>query len=218
MDAGDDQIGPFFDRVCSAGTEKARKLYLPGLLFLKSRFYNVSKPSDRNRGRLNFFLSFSSLLGKAPLVRQVQLFSFPQEPGSHPNGAGPPPPNYVLLSLLLHTGDGLQLLTQTESPTDCLVHDPVSGKVLSGRKPQCGDLLASLCSLSPRLGIQAASLRATCRVSSSPHTNFLVCMSGFKFSLFLRTSVILIYDPPKDLILLLIIFVKILQRSCKITF
>lgn len=41
-----------------------------------------------------------------------------------------PPPSYVLPSLLLHTGDGLQLLTQTEPPTDCLVHDPVSGKVL----------------------------------------------------------------------------------------
>lgn len=32
LDAGDDQIGPFFDRVCSAGTEKACKLYLPGLV------------------------------------------------------------------------------------------------------------------------------------------------------------------------------------------
>ena len=103
-----------------------------------------------------------------------------------------PPPNYILPSLLLHTGDGLQQLTQTESPTDCLVQPCFWEGAISGCKPQCGDLLASSCSLSPQLGIQAASLKATCGVSSSPQTNFLVCVSGFKFSLFIRPSVILI--------------------------
>lgn len=49
LDAGEDRVGPFFDRVFSEGTEKACKLHPPGLLFPKSRFYNVGKPSDRNR-------------------------------------------------------------------------------------------------------------------------------------------------------------------------
>lgn len=111
--------------------------------------------------------------------------------GSHPIGTGATPTQLHSPQSASSYRGRPPILTQQRIPQDCVVHDPVSRKVLPGHKPQCGDL-ASSCSLSPRLRIPAASLPAAGGVSSAPHVIFLVCVSGFKFSLFIRTSVILI--------------------------
>lgn len=91
LDAGEKRVGPFFDRVCSEGTEKACKLHPPGLLFPKSRFYNVGKPSDRNREDWTASRASLLFLERLHLWEQYSCFHFlknrepPDWYGGHPH-------------------------------------------------------------------------------------------------------------------------------------